>query len=191
MADTHTLLRVLTTPFNTGPGRRLINGVTIRFTVLFTTIILWVLVARTTFNGGELILGSLLALVGFVAFTSATERLMRLTGGRDHATDRSTPDAPRTAASPHDPEVLASLLLTHARPSDGVLTLAGATACLVREAGPVPLPLVVRALDALVQHQAIVPDFDEMTDQRCWRFPTPHGATRPLDTAVPVDCDGI
>lgn len=191
MVDMTSLRRVLTTPLNTGPHRRLINGVTVRLTVLFITIVLWALVARNTFNTGELILGSLLSLVGFVAFTSATERLMRFTGGPDQAVDGSTANVPRTAASPHDPEVLASLLLAHARPTNGVLTLADATACLVREVGPLPLPLVVRALDTLVQHQAIVPDFDEMTDQRCWRFPTSHSAVRRLDSVPPVDRDGI
>lgn len=191
MVDMTSLRRVLTTPLNTGPHRRLINGVTLRLTVLFIAIVLWALVARNTFNTGELIVGSLLALVGFVAFTSATERLMRLTSGGDQPADGSTANAPRAPASPHDPEVLASLLLAHAHPTDGVLTLADATACLVGEVGPLPLPLVVRALDTLVQHQAIVPDFDEMTDQRCWRFPTLQGAALLLDTALPVERDGI
>ena len=191
MVDMTSLRRVLTTPLNIEPHRRLINGVTVRLTVLFITIVLWALVARNTFNTSELIIGSLLSLVGFVAFTSATERLIRLTGGRDQAAEASTADAPRTTASPHDPEVLASLLLAHARPTDGVLALADATACLVREVGPLPLPLVVRALDTLVQHQAIVPDFDEATDQRCWRFSIPYTAVRRLDSVVPIDRDGI
>lgn len=182
MADLTSLMRRLVAPFETSPHRRLVMGVTLRLTVLFITIILWVLLARRTVYGGEVIVGSFLALAGFVAFTSAVDRLMRLTGGRDHPSvvARSAEHAPHAAGSSHDPEVLASLLLAHARPHNGILTLADATACLVREVGPVPLPRVVNALEALVRHQAIVPDFDEATDQRCWRFPrTPSAARLP------------
>lgn len=185
MADLTSLMRRLAAPFDTSPHRRLVMDVTLRLTVLFITIALYVVVARATYNRGELLLGSLLALAGFVAFTSAVDRLMRLTGGRDHPSvvarsAEHAPHAPHTAGSSHDPEVLASLLLAHARPHDGILTLADATACLVRELGPVPLPRVVNALEALVRHQAIVPDFDEATDQRCWRFPlTPSAARLP------------
>jgi hypothetical protein len=180
MADLTSLLQRLVGLFDTSPHRRLVMDVTFRLTVLFITIALYVVVARVTYNRGELLLGSLLALAGFVAFTSAVDRLMRLTGGRDHPSvvARSAEHAPHAAGSSHDPEVLASLLLAHARPLDGILTLADATVCLVREVGPVPLPRVVNALEALVRHQAIVPDFDEATDQRCWRFPRAPSAAR-------------
>jgi hypothetical protein len=184
MADLTSWLRRLAAPLVTSPHRRLVIGVTFRLTVLFIAIALYALVARETYNRGELLVSSVLALTGFVAFTSAVDRLMRLAGGRDSAANRSVPDALGAAASPHDPDVLASLLLAHARPHDGVMTLAGATACLVREVGPVALPLVMRALDTLVRHQAIVPDFDEATDQRCWRFPATPRATRLVEAST-------
>lgn len=163
-----TLVRAVTRRI-AATDRLAVGGITLRLILFVVSFAVWVLLLREQRDRGELILASIVVLTGFVMFTSAVNDILRvaLLGRPSHVLQTANEGG---HAMTDDPEVLASILVAQAPPSRRVLTLGDATRTLVQQVGPLPVSQVTRALEVLVRLQWCAVDYDEATDQQCWRL---------------------
>ena len=150
---------------------RLIGGITLRLIVFVLAFATWVMMARSRWNFSEYVGISLVVLTGFVSFTSAINLLVQ--AARGGTSLRHVSDASARDRQTDDPEILASLLIAHAPADRSMLTLGDATRTLVQQVGPLPASRVISTLEVLTRLQWCTPDFDELTEQRCWRLSAP------------------